>query len=133
MHPPFRRWSWVCCMAEYIGQKTDRNAQETIFGDSIIANLVALKTGRRVAANLADLDPVWFQIGALSREDIVDKIEADHVTYFVIGNWHNATDTYFKDYLMHCYHPPKEFPQLPYSAVPAMFVFRHRDKRPCLP
>ena len=73
-------------MAEDIGQKTDRNAQETIFGDSIIANLVALKTGRRVAANLADLDPVWFQIGVLSRKDIVDKIEADHVTYFIIGN-----------------------------------------------
>lgn len=120
-------------IAEYIGQKTDRNAQETIFGDSIIAGLVALKTGRRVAANLADLDPVWFQTGALAREDIVDKIEADHVTYFIIGNWHNAADTYFKNYLMHCYHPPKEFPQLPHSAVPSLFVFRHREKRPCLP
>ena len=120
-------------IAEYIGQKTDRNAQETIFGDSMIASLVALKTGRRVAANLADLDPVWLQIGALAREDIVDKIEADHATYFIIGNWHNAADTYFKDYLMHCYHPPKEFPQLPHSAVPSLFVFRHREKRPCLP
>ena len=96
-------------MAEYIGQKTDRNGQETIFGDSIITTLIALKTGRRVAANLADLDPVWFQIGVLSRKDIVDKIETDHATYFIIGNWHNATDTYFKDYLMHCYHLPRNF------------------------
>jgi hypothetical protein len=120
-------------MAEYIGQKTDRNAQETIFGDTTIASLVALKTGRRVAANLADLDPVWFQTGALSREEVVDNIEKDHVTYVIIGNWHNATDTFFKDYLMHCYHPPKEFPQRSQGVIPPLYVFRHLDKRPCPP
>jgi hypothetical protein len=120
-------------IAEDIGPKTDRNAQETIFGDSIITSLVALKTGRRVAANLVDIDPVWFQLGILSRENIVNKIEKDFVTYVIFGNWYNATDNYFKNYLINCYDPPKEFPQLPNSTIPPLFVFRHRGNRPCLP
>jgi hypothetical protein len=120
-------------IAAYVGPKTDRNAQETVWGDSIIASLVAMKTDRRVAANLADFDPVWLQTGILSQEGIVDKIEKDHVTYLIFGNWHNATDNYLTNYLRHCYNPPKEFPRLSNSRVPRLYVFRHRDNRPCLP
>jgi hypothetical protein len=120
-------------IAAYIGPKTDRNARETVWGDAIIASLVGLKTGRRVAANLADIDPVWFQLGILSREDMVKKIEKDFVTYVIIGNWNNATDKYFINYMINCFEPPKEFPQLPNSVIPPLFVFRHRDNRPCLP
>ena len=120
-------------IARYIGPKTDRNAHETIFGDSVIASLVALKTGRRMAANLADIDPVWFQLGILSREDILNKIEKDFVTYVIFGNWYNASDNFFKNYMINCYEPPKEFPKLPNSKIPALFVFRHRDNRPCVP
>jgi hypothetical protein len=129
----YRRPLVASQISEDLGPKTDRNTRETIFGDAIIASLVGLKTGRRVAANLADIDPVWFQLGILSREDIVKKIEKDFVTYVIIGNWHNATDIYFKNYMIKCYEPPKEFPQLPNSTIPPLFVFRHRDNRPCLP
>ncbi len=120
-------------LAEYIGPKTDSNARETLFGDAIITSLVALKTGRRVAANLADMDPVWLQIGVLSREEIAQKIEKDYATYLIFGNWKLAADNDFKGYIINCYHPPREFPRLPNSTIPRLFVFRHRDQRPCRP
>ncbi len=120
-------------IAEYIGLKTERNTQETIWGDSIIASLVAMKTDRRVAANLADFDPVWLQTGVLAKKDIVDRIEKDHVTYLIFGNWHNATDSYLTDYIKQCYNSPQKFSRLPNSRVPHLYVFRHRDNRPCLP
>ena len=120
-------------IAEYIGPKTERNFQETIWGDSIIASLVAIKTDRRVAANLADFDPVWLQTGILTQKDIVDKIEKDRVTYLILGNWHNAAENYLTNYIKQCYHPPHKFSQLPNSRVPSLYVFRHRENRPCLP
>ena len=120
-------------IADYVGLRTAFNARETIWGDSIIASLVALKTDRRIAANLADFDPVWLQTGTLTHQDIVDRIEKDHVAYLVFGNWHNATDNYLTRYMMQCYTPPKKFSRLPNSRVPTLYVFRHRDDRPCLP
>ena len=120
-------------IAAYIGPKTDLNTQETIWGDFLIVSLVAMKTDRRVAANLADFDPVWLQTGIFTREGIVDKIEKDHVSYLIFGNWHNTGNDYLTKYIKHCYDPPKEFPRLSNSRVPRLYVFRHRADRPCLP
>ena len=40
---------------------------------------------------------------------------------------------YLTNYVRQCYDPPREFPRLSNSRVPRLYVFRHRDNRPCFP
>src|SRR5262249_13812533 len=64
-------------VVDTIAAAIDRSGRPggTVFGHPTIASLVALRTGRRVAGDLADLDPRWFLAGSVAREDVVRRIE----------------------------------------------------------
>ena len=104
----------------------------TIFGHATIADLVALKSGRRVSAELADFAPRWLVLGLVSRESLIERIEADNVELFVTPNWFWTKDREFSAYLERCYLQPVVFERKPGSGIPRILVFEHvRGPRPC--
>jgi hypothetical protein len=106
----------------------------TVFGHSTIADLVALKAGLRVSYGLADLAPRWLDMGIISRESVVEQIEADNVELFVSPNWFWTKDEWFRGYLERCYEKPVIFPREPGNGIPRMFVFVHKkEPKPCAP
>ena len=110
------------------------DAEGTIFGHPTIATLVALHSGRRIAAELADLDPRWFFTGVMSREDVIDRIERDHVELFITPAWFFQSDPHFAAYLRRCYDEPTIFPRADGSGIPKILLYRRRAiPRPCAP
>lgn len=106
----------------------------TIFGHATIVDLVALETGAKVSADLADLAPRWFKTGAVLREEVVERIEADQVEHFITPAWFYVRDPFFRNYLRRCYNEPTVYPREKGSGIPRILVFRHRRvPRPCLP
>jgi hypothetical protein len=107
----------------------------TIFGDPTIVSAVALHSGLRVAGELADLDSRWLEAGAVSREEIVSRIERDGVAAVITSPWFMAQDPYFRSYLMACYEIPKVFPPPDYGPGAGLFdilVYAHtRGTSPC--
>ncbi len=102
----------------------------TLFGHATIVDLVALQTGARISADLADIAPRWFEMGTLSRQSVVEQVEADGVTHFITPNWYYPKDPYFKVYLQRCYAAPQVYPRE--NGIPRMLVYRHQEQRPCL-
>ena len=100
----------------------------TIFGDPTIVSAVALQNGLRVSGELADLNPSWIQAGAIGREEVVSRIERDHVAAVITPPWFLVQDPYFRSYLAACYQQPKVLP-LPESGpgegLPDILVFPH--------
>ncbi|MFO8070227.1 MAG: hypothetical protein R6V85_00010 [Polyangia bacterium] len=94
---------------------------------------MALESGRRVSAELADFAPRWLEQGQVSRESLIARIEADRVALFVTPNWFWTKDPGFSAYLERCYRQPVVFPRKQGSGIPRMLVFEHVDTpRPCL-
>lgn len=103
-----------------------------VFGHATLASLVALVTDRRVAGELADLAPRWFRTGGASQREVIERIEADGVAWFVSPAWFYLRDPVFRDYLARCYEEPTRFPRVGGSGIPRIFLFRHRPgPRPC--
>lgn len=107
----------------------------TIFGDPMIVSVLALESGTRVSADLADLNPRWIEAGTVRREDVVSRIEHDRVALVVTPPWFLVHDPFFKSYLSACYEkpqlltPPEDGPG---SGLPDILVFPHRlDNSPC--
>ena len=88
---------------------------------------LALESGRRVSAELADLNPAWIEAGAIDRADIVARIERDGVVAVVTPPWFLVQDPYFRSYLINCYRRPVLFgPEGgDGEGLPDIFVFRH--------
>ena len=109
----------------------------TIFGDPTIVSAVALRNGRRVSGELADLNPSWIAAGSVGRRDVVSRIERDGVAAVITPPWHFVQDPYFKSYLLACYQEPKVFlpPERgPGEGLPEILVFPHvPGKYPCQP
>jgi len=107
----------------------------TLFGDPTIVSAVALDSGRRVSGELADLNPIWIQAGAISREEVVSRIERDGVTAVITPAWFLVQDPYFSSYLAACYDQPKVFapPEAgPGYGLPDVLLFPHiRGNSPC--
>jgi hypothetical protein len=100
----------------------------TIFGDPTIVSALALQSGMRVSGELADLNPSWIRTGAVSREEVVSRIERDGVAGVVTSPWFLVQDPYFRSYLAACYQKPKILfpPENGLGAgLPDIFVFRH--------
>jgi hypothetical protein len=110
---------------------------ETIFGDSIVVSLLALQTGLRVSGELADLNPSWVEAGAVRADDVVSRIEADHVGAVISPPFGLLQDAYFKSYLLTCYQRPSLFspPERgPGAGLPSILFFRRTaSDSPCLP
>lgn len=103
--------------------------QGTIFGEPTITTALALNTGRRVAGELADLNPSWIEAGAVKPEEVVSRIERDGVTAVISPPWGLVQDPYVKSYLFACYEKPKPFfppPSGPGQGLPPfILVFTH--------
>ena len=81
--------------------------QGTIFGDATIVSALALHSGLRVSAELADLNPNWLEAGTVSPEDVVTRIENDGVAAVITPPFGLVQNEYFKSYLFACYDKPK--------------------------
>ena len=117
-------------VADSISADLAAQGHGTLFGHATIVDLVALQTGARIAADLADIAPRWFKLGTLSRQHVVEQVEADGVTHFITPNWYYPKDPYFKVYLQRCYAAPQVYPRE--NGIPRMLVYRHQEQRPCL-
>lgn len=100
----------------------------TVFGEPPLASLVALYSGRRFAGHLADLAPRWIRQGSVSRQSIVDRIEDDHVEYFVTPRWFYTRDAFFRRYLQDNYAPPAVHDRHTGdgAGIPTVLVFRRK-------
>ena len=101
----------------------------------MIVSLLAMERGLRVAGELADLNPNWVEAGTVSREEVVARIEADHVGTVISPPWGLLQDPYFKKYVLACYQKPAIFTPPegePGAGLPEILVFARiaRDS-PC--
>jgi hypothetical protein len=68
-------------LAEYV--KNITRPDQTIFGDSPVAGIVALLAGRRLAADVADTNTNRFSSGLTSPDELIEKIDAPDLAYVV--------------------------------------------------
>jgi len=102
---------------------------DTLSGYPTLASAVALELNRRLAGELADLAPRWMQLGLVSRESVIERIEADHVRVFVAQAGSLEANPTFKGYLARCYEPPQviERTRGEGGGIPRVNVFVHVD------
>jgi hypothetical protein len=81
----------------------------TLFGDATIVSALALHTGRRVSAELADVNPGWLDAGTMRPEEVVARIEDDGVAAVISPPFGLVENPHFKSYLFACYDKPKPF------------------------
>ncbi len=99
----------------------------TIFGEPMIVSAVALDSGARVSGELADLNPNWIEAGAVSRDEVISRVEHDGVAAVITPPWFFIQDHDFRSYIVACYGPPKVFkfpPAGPGAGLPDILVFR---------
>ncbi len=70
-------------LAGYVQANT--GGDQTIFGDSSTAGIVALLSGRRLAADFADTNTMRFRSGMTSVDDAIEKIEADNLALVLVS------------------------------------------------
>ena len=70
-------------LAEYVEANTD--GDQTIFGDSSTAGIVALLSGRRLAADFADTNTMRFRSGITPVDETIEKIEADDLALVLVS------------------------------------------------
>jgi hypothetical protein len=123
--------------ARWVGSDSVLPKEGTIFGDPTIASFLALQSGLRVSAELADLNPSWVEAGTVKGEEIVSRIERDGVAAVITPPFGLVQDPYFKSYLLGCYGQPQPFfpPESgPGEGLPFILVFTHlRSPTPCQP
>ena len=121
--------------ARWVGSESVLPKDGTIFGDPTIASFLALQSGLRVSAELADLNPSWVEAGTVKGEEIVSRIERDGVAAVITPAFGLVQDPYFKSYLLACYEKPQPvFPPEsgPGEGLPFILVFTHlRSAIPC--
>lgn len=102
---------------------------DTIFGDPTIVSAVALDSRLRVSGDLADLDSRWLEAGSVSHQDVIDRIERDHVAAIVTPPEWVTQSPELMAYVMTCYQLPKVFspPESgPGSRVLEIYVYLHK-------
>jgi len=70
-------------LAEYVEANTSE--EQTIFGDSSTAGIVALLSGRRLAADFADTNTMRFRSGITSADETIKRIEADNLALVLVS------------------------------------------------
>jgi len=70
-------------LAEYV--KANTGEDQTIFGDSSTAGIVALLSGRRLAADFADTNTMRFRSGITSADETIGRIEADNLALVLVS------------------------------------------------
>ena len=107
--------------------------QQTLFGFPTITAAVAVKAGRRISGELADLAPRWLQQGTVDRREVVALAERDRVAFFLTPRGFYEHDPFFRAYLAQCYEAPRLFARAlgDGRGVPPIDVFRHRPGITC--
>jgi hypothetical protein len=101
-------------------------------GPPELVSYLALESGARIAGQLADLAPQWIINGTVPRSSVISQIERDQVNSFVsLEGGFYVHDRGFQNYLLKCYADPIEFPPMPGSLMNTLFLFVHKDERPC--
>jgi hypothetical protein len=114
--------------ARWVGSESVLPRQGTIFGDPTITSFLALHSGLRVSAELADLNPSWVEGGTVKAEEIVSRIERDHVAAVITPPFGLIQNPPFKSYLKTCYDQPRPFlpPESgPGEGLPFILAFTH--------
>ncbi|MCX5900752.1 MAG: glycosyltransferase family 39 protein, partial [Proteobacteria bacterium] len=135
--PYYRHYVWnkmltfstVDALAEYI--RASSAADETITGASILAPLVALQAGRRLAADEADTNSKRFSTGIVTIESFFEKCCSDRIRYIVsaerslFDNEFMAGDPVVKKYFTR----DREFldPQLAHFRDTRITLYRRND------
>ncbi|MBN2496596.1 MAG: hypothetical protein JXR96_18550 [Deltaproteobacteria bacterium] len=70
-------------LAEFV--RTHTRPEQTIFGDSSTAGLVALLAGRRLAAHCADTNVMRFSSGVTDARELVKKIDTPELAYVLVS------------------------------------------------
>jgi len=125
-------------LARWMDRESMLPSAGTIFGDPTIVSVLALRSGLRVSAELADLNPVWVEGGSIKPEEVISRIERDGVAAVISPPFGLVNDPTFKSYLFACYSKPRPFfpPESgPGAGLPSfIMVFDHLQSRiPCSP
>ncbi len=76
-------------LAEYVEANTGED--QTIFGDSSTAGIVALLSGRRLAADFADTNTMRFRSKITSVDETIKKVEADDLALVLVSAGYRRT------------------------------------------
>lgn len=125
-------------LARWVDRESMLPGQGTIFGDPTIVSVLALRSGLRVAGELADLNPVWVEGGSVRPEEVVSRIERDGIAAVISPPYGLVNDPHFKSYLFACYAKPRPFfpPESgPGSKLPPFIMVFDRlpGRIPCSP
>lgn len=101
--PFYRHYIWnksltfstVDSIAAYIAARTAKD--ETIGGASTITPLIAIKAGRRIAADEIDTNTKRFATGSLTDKDYLDRILKDKVRYIISSSRSHFTETFMQN------------------------------------
>lgn len=131
-----QRWTNLDEIARTVAAESPTGA--TIFGTHLVAPWIALRARLRVTGDMADLAPNWLTLGIITRRELIDRLEANHVSYFVIRGGFYAQDESFRRYLTLCYDVPaaRQFEPVadrnaPGANVGRIVVLRHLAEWPC--
>lgn len=97
-----------------------------IFGYPTLSGLVALESGRSIAADRVDFAPRWFEQGTLDRATLMREVEDAGVGWFVSPNMFFLRDSFFEGWLRACFEEPEVFQRLPGSGIPRIFLFERK-------
>lgn len=101
--PFYRHYIWnksltfstVDSIAAYIAARTGKD--ETIGGASTITPLIALKAGRRIAADEIDTNTKRFATGSLNDKDYSERILKDKVRFLISSPRSHFTETFMQN------------------------------------
>jgi hypothetical protein len=82
---------------------------DTLYGAPVLVTALALSLDRRVSGEMADLAPRWIQLGLVTRQSVIERIEADRVKVLVTPSGSMDKDPVFREYLSRCFGPPTSF------------------------
>jgi hypothetical protein len=120
-------------VAQLVAKELALPGTATLFGDPTVVSAVALDSGLRVSADLADVDARWLDAGTVTSSDIISRIESDHVGAIVTSPWAITQRPDFRDYIISCYEIPKVYDPPddgPGSDVFPILVYRHKSDLP---
>ena len=70
-------------LAEYV--RTHSQPEQTIFGDSSVAGLVALLADRRLAGDISDTNTMRFRSGITSANEMINTIDTSQLAFLVVS------------------------------------------------
>jgi hypothetical protein len=101
-------------------------------GPPELVSYLALRTGIRMAGQLADLSSEWMVNGTVRRSSVISQLENDRIEVFVAsaGDFYLIDHT-FQDYLLKCYSNPIAIPPVAGNLMGGLYLFKHKPEQHC--